>query len=166
MIANLDEIEQMARPELPLDLREWVSEEVLTEWIDEAVEAFDWNQAELRQQLRERPDYRPKLMLRLLAFAYTSGRLETADILHGCLCDPAMRTLSEEEPPTPEQIVQFTNECRAQLKWVLLHVLTRAALRYLKTNSKTLPPGWRRWAEDNAFVRVQLARHMNQQDGA
>jgi hypothetical protein len=54
---------------LPENLEEWFPRATLRAWLEEESAALDWENPELARHLRQRPDYEPRKLLGLLAFA-------------------------------------------------------------------------------------------------
>src|SRR5712672_526359 len=87
-----DQVDQLG---LPLDLREWVSEKQLLEWIETELLSIDWNDSNVVAFEEKHPQFRPKMFMSLLTYAYATGLFSSEDIAEGCYKEAILRTISE-----------------------------------------------------------------------
>jgi hypothetical protein len=149
------------RLEIPWDVSEWVDRATLQQWIREDLDTLDWDNPELVAHLRKYPAYRPKMMLRLLTYAYATACFASEEILEGCSSDPWMRALTEEGPPQLKDIHRFRRENRGLFKWTLVQLLNRLIRCKFKVGSQRFPAGLKRYLVIQATERLDLARHMD-----
>jgi hypothetical protein len=146
---------------LPADLGEWAAPCTLMEWIEEEVERLDWKNPEVVEYLRLHPDYRPKAMLCLLAYAYASQVFGSEEIVRRCYNDTVYRLLCEGKAPQAQQLIRFRRENRGLIKGILTYVFIRAVREQFELGTVLLPPGLKRYLLDNAVERLNTARHMD-----
>lgn len=145
----------------PWDMREWVPAEQLLAWLQAEVETLDWQNPKLLAYLRAHPDYRPKLLLSLLSYAYLIGLYAAEDISEQCYSDPTLRQLCQQHPPTATELRVFRRENRGLIRWCLERVLQRALRQCCGLTEELLPAGWRRSVADTALSRLELARYLD-----
>lgn len=145
--------------ELPLDLGEWVDRHQLLSWIEEAVGTLDWNHPEVVAYLQRNPNFRPRMLLTLLAFAYATGIFGSEDIADRCETDPLFRSLCDDRAPTAAEVNRFRRENRGLLKGVLVPTFARVVREKFALGDLLLPPGLKRWFVQHAVERLDLARH-------
>jgi hypothetical protein len=161
MLAVAQMKEDTDRLELPWDLGEWVSREMLLAWIDQNLDSLDWGNPELVKYLAERPDYQPRQMLRLIGLAYAVGLFESEEIASNTRVDPVFRSVGGNVPLASREILRFRRENRSLIKWLLAQVLNKAFRERFELGSRLLPSGLRRYLEQNAVERIDLARHVD-----
>ena len=151
--------ERTDRLGLPLNLSEWFAKENLTQWIAEDVAMLDWSNPALVKLVSAHPEFRPKVMLHLLTFAYATGIYGAEDIASDCYSDPTLRDLCEGAAPTAQELIAFRRENRGLLRWFLLELFKRA----VKARCGDLPmsPGLKRALSDLATERLDRARHLD-----
>jgi len=152
---------QSDKAALPWDLTEWIETKQLREWIVEVVESLDWSNPELVEYLRTHPAYRPKLMLKLLVLAYACGIFESEEIVRRCYQDELFRSICANAPPTPAAVARFRRENRGLLKGCLLQLFKRAFKTKFALGDTMLPAGVRRYLEEAAGTRLDVARQMD-----
>lgn len=146
---------------LPWDLSEWVAKETLAQWIREDIDALNWGNPELVQYLKQRPDYKPRELLRVLTYAFAVGVFESEEIFSGCQADSVLRSLLGEAAPSVQGLSRFRRENRGLLKWTLAQVLTRALRAKYGLRQTLIPAGIRRTLVQNAVERIDLGRHLD-----
>ena len=145
---------------VPLNLTEWIDQALLLQWIAEEVETLDWADPGVVAILREHPNYRPKMMLILLTYAYATTVFEAEEILRRCESDRFFRQISEGHPPeSSSRISRFRRENRGLLKWSLVQVFKRA-IRH-RTGEVLFPARLKRQLADTAVLRLNTARQMD-----
>jgi transposase len=149
---------------LPADLTQWIEPTVLMEWVEEEVEKLEWNQPEVEAYLKHHPDYRPKIMLGLLVYAYATQVLGSDEIAGRCYSDTIFRLISRGEAPSASELMRFRRENRGLLRGMLYQVFVRAIQEHHSTGSILLPPGLKRGLLDSAVERLDIARHMDSLD--
>jgi transposase len=146
---------------IPLNLGEWMAPERLLESITASVEELNWSNPGLGAYLETHPEYRPKMLFRLLAFAYATGIFDAEEIESNCFADPFFRYICEGEPPRPRDISRFRRENRFLLKWVLTQVLIEALKKKFNLGNTPFPAGLRRFLVAAVVERLDLARHLD-----
>lgn len=148
--------------QLPWDLTDWISRDQIAAWLRDDIASLNWSNPELIAYLKAHPNYHPKMMLNVLTFAYTTGTLESEEILRRCDTDPLFRQFcTEAVPESISAIRKFRRDNRALLKWSLMQVLKRALLAHFQVEPLPFPAGLKRFLLDNALSRLELARHLD-----
>ncbi len=153
-----DQVDQLG---LPLDLREWVSEKQLLEWIETELLSIDWNDSNVVAFEEKHPAFRPKMFLSLLTYAYATGLFSSEDIAEGCYRDEVLRGISEGNPPSGRAIVAFRRENHGLLQSFLMELFKQAIKHRLSAGDLLVSPGLKRCLADAAISRIDLARHMD-----
>ena len=146
---------------LPRDISELVPRKLLLELIDKQLETIDWRNPDLLVFEQRNPEYRPRMFLRLLAYAYSIGTFASEDIAEGCYQDEVLRFICEGDPVTARAIVAFRRENRSLLSWLLVEVFKSALKHHFNTGEFLVSPGLKRFLADSATGRIDLARHMD-----
>ena len=149
------------RLEIPWDLSEWADRPTLLRWIVADIDTLDWGNAELVEFLRTHPDYRPKLLLQLLTYAYATSAFESSDVESLYNSDPTFRSLDWDQPLKLTSIRRFRRENRGLFKWTLFQVLQKAIRTRFDVGERLLPAGLKRRLVENATERIDLARLMD-----
>jgi transposase len=94
---------------LPPDLRDWLDEDHLAWFVIEAIEALDLEPfyAAYRSDGHGRSAHDPKMMLSLLAYAYSVGERSSRGIERRCREDVAFRVISANQIPDHATIARF-----------------------------------------------------------
>ncbi len=146
----------------PLDIRDWIDPWVLATWAEEEVERLYKNEPAMAEFLSPPPEYRPQMLLRLLAFAYASRVFDSEEIVQKCYTDAVFRVLCDGEPPIARDLWRFRRNTRALLERILSRVLFRSVQERFGLDSAVPHP---ELAEDllhRATERLNIARHMDQ----
>ena len=146
---------------IPWDLSQWVDSGRILEWVKEDVEHLDWQNPRVVALLESQPQYRPKLFLILLTWAYGTGRFETNEICEACLQDARVRKLCEDQPPPEKSLVRFRRDNRGLLRWALLRLMKRALREKFDLGSDGFPAGLNRFLDDAAVLRLDVARQID-----
>jgi transposase len=146
---------------LPHDLSEWVEKETLLEWTVGQIEILNWENPQLVKYLETHPQYRPKTLLRLLSFCYATGVFAAEDIEANCFSDVFCRFICESDPPLAREISRFRRENRGLLKWLLAELLKQVLKKKFNLGNTLFPAGLRRFVENVALERLDLARHLD-----
>jgi hypothetical protein len=149
---------------LPADLTQWIEPTVLMEWAEEEAENLGWRQPEVEGYLKQHPEYRPKIMLTLLTYAYATQVLSSEEIASRCYADTDFRLISRGEAPRARELMRFRRENRGLLRGILYQLFVRAVKERYPTGSVLLPPGLKRLLLDSAVERLDIARHMDSLD--
>src|SRR5262245_37658261 len=163
-VENMNETpaaEQSGGLTLPWDLSQWVDKNTLLQWVIEEIEALDWTNTELVAYLHTHPDYRPKILLTLLSYAYATGSCESSEVAEGCYQDTILRKICLGEAPTPTAIARFRRENRGLLKWSLAQVFKRAVKTKFELDDAFFPAGLRRHVMAAAVGRLDVARQLD-----
>ncbi len=147
--------------ELPLDLGEWVTPEVLVRWVEELVGSLDWKNPELLDLLRRNPAFRPRPLLSLLLHAYALGQFSSAEIVEGCYRDPQLGRWFDGSAPAVKTLSLFRRQNRGLIRWGLMELLKRSFRQKYELGEGLLPAGLRRHLEEMAVARVDMAWHMD-----
>ncbi len=145
----------------PFDLREWAPTEILSRCIREKIETLNWGNPELIAYLSRHPKYRPKELLTLLSWAYSTGVFESQVIEQNCFSDAGYRSICVDFTPTAAQLSRFRRENRGLLKWIMAEILKEALKEKYSLGNTLLPAGLRRFLVNTAVERLDLARHMD-----
>jgi len=146
---------------LPWDISELAPRKLLLEWIDKELETIDWRNPDLLVFEQRNPEYRPRMFLRLLAYAYSIGTFASEDIAESCYQDEVLRFICEGDPPTARAIVAFRRENRSLLSWLLVEVFKSALKRHFNAGEFLVSPGLKRFLADAATGRIDMGRHMD-----
>ena len=68
---------------LPWDISDLAPRKVLLQWIDKQVETIDWTNPNVVAFEAKHPEFRPKIFLRLLTYAYAVGIFASEDVVEG-----------------------------------------------------------------------------------
>jgi transposase len=114
---------------LPPDMREWLEPGDLALFVVDAVEQFDLFgfEAKYRSDGRGGAAYAPKVMVRLLLFAYCEGVRSSRQIERRCVRDVAYRVLSGNQCPDHATIARFRDHHREALRALFVQVLRLCA---------------------------------------
>lgn len=111
---------------LPPDLREWLPEDHLALFVSDVVDALDlsalfsvYEQGDGRGQ----PPYDPVLMVKLLVYAYCTGKPSSRKIERATYEDVAYRVLAADQHPDHASIAAFRKRHLQALAGLFLHVL-------------------------------------------
>lgn len=146
---------------LPWNLAEWVAKEQLLEWIVEAAGTLEWDSPEVVDLLRPHPEFRPKMLLTLLTYAYATGVFAAADIVNECLVDETCRAITDGEPPTVEEMVTFRHESRWLVQWLLFELFQRAARAEGRLDDCPWPRALKLRLAEAAKLRVEIAQELD-----
>jgi transposase len=114
---------------LPPDMREWLDPGDLAFFVMDAVDQFDLSGFEAGYRLDGRGGaaYAPKVMVRLLLFAYCEGVRSSRQIERRCARDVAYRVLAGNRVPDHATIARFRSIHREALRKVFVQVLRLCA---------------------------------------
>jgi hypothetical protein len=146
---------------LPTNLTEWVDAWSLLGWVEEEVDKLDWSKAAVRDYLDRHPDYRPRVLLCLLAYAYATQVFGSEEIVRNCYSDTIYRLVCEGKAPERQELIRFRRDHRGLLKEILTYVFVRAVRERWGIGLTLLPPGLKRSLLENALERLNIARHMD-----
>lgn len=155
--------EAEAQLTIPFDLSVWVPAAQLRDWIMADVATLNWTNPELLELLRKHPDFEPKALLNTMAFAYATGVFTAEEIERRCSTDLEFRGVRPKLPPIASELKKFRKENLGMMKWCLVNVISRALkMQFIEgPTMDVLPPGLKRYVVENAFERLELARHMD-----
>jgi transposase len=114
---------------LPPDMREWLDPGRLAFFVMDAVDQFDLSEFEAgyRSDGRGGAAYLPRVMVRLLLFAYCEGVRSSRQIERRCARDVAYRVLAGNRVPDHATIARFRNTHSKALRKVFVQVLRLCA---------------------------------------
>ena len=110
---------------MPPDMRDWLDPGHLAFFVMDAVDQFDLSGFEsgYRSDGRGGAAYAPKVMVRLLLFAYCEGVRSSRQIERRCVRDVAYRVLAGNRVPDHATIARFRDRHRQALPAVFVQVL-------------------------------------------
>jgi hypothetical protein len=146
---------------LPWDIGEWVDKHELIAWIDAELEGIDWTNPTIVTFEQKHPQFRPKMFLRLLTYAYATSIYASEDVAEACYRDELFRQICEGDPPTARAIRAFRRENRSLLQWFLMEVFKQSIKHKFNAGDFLVSPGLKRSLADAAIARIDLARHMD-----
>jgi len=150
---------------LPEDLRELVGTELLARWIQEELAELNWDHPLLADIMRRRPDYHPKELLSVLAFACATGLRGAEQITQACGGEEPYKQLCGGNVPIWQELRSFRWVNRELVALVVQRLLVRALSRKLGRNPLFVPPEIDREMRDRAFARVDLALRFDRVEG-
>jgi transposase len=145
---------------LPLDMREWLDPGHLALFIVDAVDQFDLSgfEARYRSDGRGGAAYAPKVMVRLLLFAYCEGVRSSRQIERRCVRDVAYRVLSGNQCPDHATIARFRDQHREGLRELFVQVLRLCAQAGLVRVGLLALDGTRLVADASSFQNYDADR--------
>lgn len=157
------QIESTDEIEIPADLTAWVPAVQLLDWIVETVEGLNWDNPELIDALRRQPDFEARSLLAVAAYAYLTGVFGSEEVVRLCSQAREIKPIRPKLPPLVEQVSAFRKLNRGIIHLVLVQVLSKVLkTQFIDCDEITVfPPGIRRLLTENAFERVNVARHMD-----
>lgn len=110
---------------LPPALRDWLREDHLVAFLSDLVDQLDLSAitAVYEQEARGSPPYHPRMMTKLLLYAYTIGVPSSRRIAQRCEEDIAFRVLTANNTPDFRTISTFRQRHLAALQALFLQVL-------------------------------------------
>lgn len=114
---------------LPPSLKDWLPANHLVYFIHDVVEGLDIREIDLSyQSLRGYPPHEPRLMLRILFYAYCTGVYSSRQIARRLQEDVAFRVLAGNSQPDFRTICKFRKRHEASIKGLFLQILKRCAI--------------------------------------
>ena len=110
---------------MPVSLRDWLPEGHLVYLVWDVVDTLDLSEiyAPYEQQLRGQPPYDPRLMVKLLFYAYTVGIPSSRRIEKKTYEDVAFRVVTVGQHPDHDTICDFRKSHGKALRRLFVHVL-------------------------------------------
>jgi transposase len=111
---------------LPPDLREWLPEGDLALFISDVVDTLDLSaivRAYEAGDSRGQPPYHPAMMVKLLLYAYCTGRPSSRKIERATYHDVAVRVLAADQHPDHDSIASFRQRHLAALASLFVQIL-------------------------------------------
>lgn len=110
---------------LPPDMREWLPEGHLALFVSDVVEALDLAAifAAYEGDERGQPPYHPVLMVKVLVYAYCTGKPSSRKIERATYEDVAYRVLAADQHPDHDSIAAFRQRHLAALAGLFVQVL-------------------------------------------
>jgi len=111
---------------LPPDLREWLPEGHLALFISDVVDELDLSGIMGRYERgdgRGRPPYHPVMMVKLLVYGYSIGKVSSRKIEKATYEDVAFRVLACNQHPDHDSIAKFRQEHLKELAGLFVEVL-------------------------------------------
>lgn len=114
---------------LPPSLKDWLPANHLVYFIHDVVEGLDIREIDLSyQSLRGYPPYEPRLMLRILFYAYCTGVYSSRQIARRLQEDVAFRILAGNSQPDFRTICKSRKRHQAAIKGLFLQILKLCAI--------------------------------------
>jgi hypothetical protein len=149
------------RLSVPWNITEWVNGETIRGWVEEEIAALDWSNPELLKFLGENANFRPRVLLTILSYAYSIGNYESEEISQLCAADGTLRSICGQPVPSTRALERFRRDNRGLLKWVLVQILKRALRAKYGLNPTVMPAGLKNHLVELATERLDVARHMD-----
>ena len=146
---------------LPWDLTQWVAADELLQVLARQLESIDWHDPKLTAFEKRHPEFRPKMFLTLLPYAYAAGMYGSQDIAEGCYTDLQLKAICAGDPPTARDIAAFRRENRGLLQWLLVELFKHAIKKKYDSSDFFVSLGLKRSLADAAMSRLDAARHMD-----
>ncbi len=111
---------------LPPDLREWLPEGHLALFISDVVDELDLSAIRQAYEVgdgRGQPPYHPAMMVKLLLYAYCTGKPSSRKIERATYEDVAFRVLAADQHPDHDSIAEFRRRHLAALAGLFVQVL-------------------------------------------
>ncbi len=145
---------------VPLNLCQWVSPDLIAEWIKMEVERLDHTKSEVREAMAAKVECHPEVLLSVLVFAYATQLYVSEEITSACHQDPVLRSLCRGKVPFAEELTHFRRTHRLLVENVLAQLLIRA-VREKFVELGELPAGLQHSLFGRAARRLDTARHMD-----
>ena len=111
---------------LPPDLRQWLRDDHLALYVSDVVEALDLSAIISKYDegdSRGRPPYHPALMVKLLVYGYSTGRMSSRKLEQATYDDIAFRVLTCDQHPDHDSIADFRKRHLPELGQLFVQVL-------------------------------------------
>jgi transposase len=109
---------------LPPDLRQWLRDDHLAFFVSDMVEQLDLCAiVNAYEEGRGRPPYHPQMMVKLLIYGYSVGKLSSRKIEQATYDDVAFRVLSGNQQPDHASIAEFRKRHLKELAKLFVQVL-------------------------------------------
>ena len=111
---------------LPPDLRHWLHEDHLALYISDVVESLDLSEIIKTYEegdLRGRPPYHPALMVKLLIYGYSIGKMSSRKLERATYDEVAFRVLSCDQHPDHDSLANFRKRHLKELGGLFVQVL-------------------------------------------
>jgi transposase len=109
---------------LPPDLRQWLRDDHLAFFVSDMVEQLDLCAiVNAYEEGRGRPPYHPQMMVKLLIYGYSVGKLWSRKIEQATYDDVAFRVLSGNQQPDHASIAEFRKRHLKELAKLFVQVL-------------------------------------------
>jgi transposase len=114
---------------LPPDLREWLAEDHLANFLLDAVSAMDLSAflAYYRADGKGQQAYHPQMMVTLLLYAYCTGTRSSRELEKKCAEDVAYRVISGDQKPDHASLCRFRERHEGALEDLFVEVLRLCA---------------------------------------
>ena len=139
---------------LPPDLREWLPKGHLALFISDVVDELDLSAMVAAYESRDgrgQPPYHPAMMVKLLLYAYCTGRPSSRRIERASYEDVAVRVLAGDQHPDHDSIAEFRRRHLASLAALFEQVLQLCQAAGLVTLGHV--------ALDGTKVRANASKH-------
>ena len=138
---------------LPPDLRQWLPENHLAQFIVDAVDSLPLSNLPVNERGTGDEQYPPRMMLSLLSYCYATGTFSSRSIEQATFSDVAVRFISGDTHPDHDTICTFRRQNRQLLAESFVQVLALAReLHLLKVGHITV-------AIDGTKVLANASKH-------
>jgi transposase len=138
---------------LPPNLRDWVPEGHLANFILDAVEEMDLRLVKVNDRGTGSPQYPPRMLLALLLYCYATGVFSSRRIQQASLDSVPVRMICGDTHPDHDTICAFRRENKVLLQETFVRVLELAqALKFLQVGQITV-------AIDGTKVLANASKH-------
>ena len=127
MAARFVTVDRETQLLLPPDMRQWVPENHLSQFILDAVDEMDTSAAKVNHRGSGSEQYPPAMLLSLLIYSYSSGVFSSRSIERATYDSVATRVLCGDTHPDHDTICAFRRENRELLDKAFSSVLEMAA---------------------------------------
>ena len=147
---------------VPRNLLEWATPGDVAEWVTQAIESLRWSNPAIQEYLSQHPDYRPKVLIAVLAYGYCSGVYSSQELFDCTAVDSTFVGLCAGCRPFPAELRKFRRANRILLEEVLVSIYRKAlAARYdtaaIRTDFETA-------IKRRATEHLDIARHFDRLD--
>jgi hypothetical protein len=133
-------------------------------WIEQEIQALDWNAPQTACYTEPGSEHRPEVMLCLLCFAYATGLFGSEVIARACWSNTLLGTICGGRAPSAQEVRSFRRRNRCILQRILANVFMQAALSQFPTDRHSVSPALEQDLHNRAAHRLDLAWQMDTDD--
>jgi hypothetical protein len=146
------------------DIRAWVDAGTLIGWLEEEVADLFSNPTTLEPFCDGYEVESTKSMLRLLAYAYATEVLDSAEISRNCETQTAFRLLCGGSNPAPSELASLRRQHRNLIVIILVNLFHRAFSKSCCRWRAPIPLVHLSQLRECVIQRIDIARHLDAQD--